>query len=292
MKIRTRYTGKFCTDSLGVFIDGFFNQLLFCVSFIHMKKLLPVCLLIMTSFTGFRPGLRTGSFDRRRTGPFDKLRTGSVLTIRFRHMAGNRVLQLYDDDYRNDWGEPFTVRQFRYYIHRLSCVDDKGISYEAPEAYYLVDEADSNSKTIRLPAPEGVTRSIHFIVGVDSSDNTSGAQTGALDPVKGMFWTWNSGYIFAKLEGRSDSSHAPGRYFSYHVGGFKQGRNAEREVVLPVMSTVPGRRVVIVQADVLAWFRSVHPIAIAQSPVCHEPGAMALQLADNYANMFSIAETP
>jgi len=275
VKIRTLYTGKFCTDSLRVFVDGFLKQLLFCVSFIHMNKSLPVCFLIMTLFTGFRPGTRTGS----------------VLSIRFRHVVGNSMLQL-SDSYRNDWGEPFTVRQFRYYIHRLWCVDDKGISYEAPEAYYLVDEADSNSKTIRLQAPEGAIRSIHFIIGVDSSDNTGGAQAGALDPVKGMFWTWNSGYIFAKLEGRSDSSHAPGRYFSYHVGGFKQGRNALREVSLPVASTVPGTRIVVVQADVLAWFRSVHPIAIAQSPVCHEPGGIALQLADNYARMFSLAGTP
>jgi len=234
-------------------------------------------MLIMIVFTGLS---QTGSARDKFPREF---------TLRFRHVAGNRELQLFTDTCRNDWGEPFTVRQFRYYIHRLTYMDDKGMCYAAPEAYYLVDEADSGSKIIQLPAPAGVIRSVHFIIGVDSIDNSSGAQAGALDPVKGMFWTWNSGYIFAKLEGRSDSSHAPGHYFSYHVGGFKQPRNAQRAVNLAVAAAVGDTPVVVIQADVLAWFHAAHAIYIGQSPVCHEPGAMALQLADNYAHMFSIA---
>jgi hypothetical protein len=27
---------------------------------------------------------------------------------------------------------------------------------------------------------------------------------------------------------------------------------------------------------------------VAQSPLCHQPGALAMKLADNYANMFTI----
>jgi hypothetical protein len=34
---------------------------------------------------------------------------------------------------------------------------------------------------------------IKFLLGVDSLKNVSGIQTGALDPAKGMFWTWNTG---------------------------------------------------------------------------------------------------
>jgi len=203
-------------------------------------------------------------------------------------MVGNKTLQL-GDTYQNTWGEPFTVRQLRYYIHRLSYTDDKGINYTTSEAYYLVDEADSSSKIIYLPAPAGALISIRFTLGVDSIDNTSGAQAGALDPVKGMFWTWNSGYIFAKLEGRSDSSHAPGHYMSYHVGGFKPSQNALREIKLAATPGSSTTSMTVIQADVLAWFHGAHRIAISQSPVCHEPGATALQLADNYSAMFTLA---
>lgn len=212
--------------------------------------------------------------------------------IRFQHMAGGQKLELFNGSYRNEWGEPFTVRQFKYYIHGLSYMDDKGIRYTAPEAYYLVDEADSGSAILRVPAPAGAVVSVHFIIGVDSSDNTSGAQSGALDPVKGMFWTWNSGYVFARLEGRSDSSRAPGHYFSYHVGGYKQAQNALRVIDLPVAVPDPQLHVLVIQSDILAWFHGAHRIPIAQSPVCHEPGTMALELADNYSTMFRIAARP
>jgi hypothetical protein len=246
-----------------------------------MKQLLPVCLLIMTAFTGFLSPPAEQAPGRAAAGFY----------IRFRHMAGNAGLQL-GETYRNAWGEPFTVRQLRYYIHRLSYTDDKGHYYTAPEAYYLVDEADSSSKIIGLPAPAGALVSIRFVVGVDSIDNSSGAQAGALDPVKGMFWTWNSGYIFAKLEGKSDSSHAPGHYMSYHVGGFKTPKNALREIRLSAAPGVSLLSMPVIEADVLAWFHGAHRIAISQSPVCHEPGAMALQLADNYSTMFSLAPAP
>src|SRR5690606_12105557 len=52
-------------------------------------------------------------------------------------------------------------------------------------------------------------------------------RTGVLDPAggmdDGMYWGWNSGYIFLKLEGTSDmapvdpSGH---RKYRFHIGGF------------------------------------------------------------------------
>ncbi|WP_316930094.1 MbnP family protein, partial [Hymenobacter sp. IS2118] len=38
--------------------------------------------------------------------------------------------------------------------------------------------------------PVGDYQSVSFTVGVDSARNVAGAQTGALDPNNGMFWTW------------------------------------------------------------------------------------------------------
>ena len=37
-------------------------------------------------------------------------------------------------------------------------------------------------------------------LGVDSLRNVTGVQTGALDPAMDMYWTWNTGYVMAKLE--------------------------------------------------------------------------------------------
>ena len=55
--------------------------------------------------------------------------------------------------------------------------------------------------------PAGNYNSLSFLLGVDSMHNVSGAQTGALDPANDMFWTWNSGYVMAKMEGASPRLH-------------------------------------------------------------------------------------
>ena len=39
-------------------------------------------------------------------------------------------------------------------------------------------------------------------LGVDSVLNYNGVHEGALDPINGMYWTWQTGYIHCKLEGK------------------------------------------------------------------------------------------
>jgi hypothetical protein len=47
-------------------------------------------------------------------------------------------------------------------------------------------------------------------------------------------------------------------------------------------------RIIVIDADILKWFDARHPVRITQSPVCHEPGVLAMVIADNYSAMFSI----
>jgi len=61
-----------------------------------------------------------------------------------------------------------------------------------------------------------------FTIGVDASQVDEGAQTGPLDPAKGLFWSWNSGYIFMAIEGVSPASTETDEAFQYHVGGYKE----------------------------------------------------------------------
>lgn len=85
-------------------------------------------------------------------------------------------------------------------------------------SYHLVD----------LEFPESGEWAIHtsgfdeisFLLGTDSLTNVSGAYGGDLDPVKGMYWTWNSGYINVKLEGFSSQSKGRNGEFALHLGGY------------------------------------------------------------------------
>ena len=135
-----------------------------------------------------------------------------------------------------------------------------------------------------------------FTIGVDSARNVSGAQTGALDPALGMFWTWNTGYVMAKLEGTSPASAQPGNRFEYHIGGFKEPDNVIKQVTLlfPFAQNVdlqPGKTTELtIAADVYDWFYNPHDIRFNVVPFIHSPGPLAKQVSENYSKMFTVVD--
>jgi hypothetical protein len=214
------------------------------------------------------------------------LKAQQKITIQFKNKVGQDDLQLIERTYTNSFGEPFTVNRFKYYVSHILLIDSTNQFYQFPNDYFLIDAADSLSQTIILNTTAKKIKTIHFMIGVDSIKNISGVQTGNLDPLKGMFWTWNTGYVFAKLEGQSDSSHAPAHYFSYHIGGFRQNENAEKIIMLNTQES--NNNIIKIKVDVLKWFDGVHNFPINKNAACHQPGFLAMQIADNYAKMFSI----
>jgi hypothetical protein len=220
------------------------------------------------------------------------IRPSHSITIQFRHKMGDRDLQLFTETYTNPFGEPITITRFKYYISHVSVSGSDQKEKVLSDNTFLVDEANPHSKTLVFTTDVTALQSISFVIGVDSILNVSGVQTGALDPLNGMFWTWNSGYMFAKLEGKSDSSHAPAHSLNWDVGGFRSPNKASRKIqlTLPVDNSTAADKVIVIDADLLKWFDAQHPIHIAQSPLCHQPGRLSMQLADNYSRMFTLAK--
>ncbi len=208
------------------------------------------------------------------------------LIIKFHHIIGVQQLVL-NDSLENSFGEKIVVTKFKYYISNITLINEKKESIPIHNSYFLIDEADSASKKISIPFKWKKITGIEFLVGVDSIKNCSGIQTGALDPMLGMFWTWNSGYIFAKLEGSSTASTVAGHYFTYHIGGYKAGENAARKIKLSIPS-ISKNNTLNIQVDLNKWFTAVNDIRIGQTPICNNPGALAMQFADNYAHLFTI----
>jgi len=60
---------------------------------------------------------------------------------------------------------------------------------------------------------------IKFDFGVDSTINVSGALGCDLDLTKGMYWTWQSGYVNFKMEGTCSGRPSPKNDFEFHLGG-------------------------------------------------------------------------
>lgn len=207
------------------------------------------------------------------------------LSIRFENRFGSELLIPEQSYLLNN--DTLTINRFKYYVSHFMLMDKNGKKTVLPVNYYLIDAADEKSATISFNVPIGDYSSLHFLLGVDSVRNVSGVQTGALDPLQGMFWTWNSGYIMAKLEGTASSSLIAGKQFTYHIGGFRTMHNTSRHISLS-LSTFNSSVTII--ADAKKWFEGPHELIIAKEPVCHSPGALAVRIANNYATMFSIKE--
>jgi len=195
------------------------------------------------------------------------------------------------ETYQNAAGEDYTITKFKYYISNVKLKKADGSSYSVPESYYLIDASSSADQLITLSnVPAGTYTGMSYIIGVDSTRNVSGAQTGALDEANGMFWSWNSGYIFMMFEGTSPQSTATDHVLQYHVGGFRNSTNtnALRTVNLSFgSSTLRVTKVGIPQVHIMVEASKVAKNrSFATTPTVHMPGATAISIADDYVNMF------
>ena len=197
-------------------------------------------------------------------------------------------------EYKNFFKEPFTPTGFKFYVHAIEMINiDSNKVYRVPvDQYWLVDFSDSLTTEIKIPVLSYSYNRIAFTIGVDSALNVSGAQTGALDPAKGMFWTWQTGYIMAKLEGTSPS--AAGGKFEFHIGGFSGPDSVQKKVTLlfPYAQNIdlkPGKTTTLeITADAYDWFYQPHDIKLSANPVISTPGLLARNVAENYSDMFTV----
>lgn len=120
--------------------------------------------------------------------------------------------------YQNAAGNPYSVDLLKYYVTNVALVRADGTAHLVHN-YDLLDAAVPASCRIDAPAvPNGDYVALRFLLGVDSTRNHTGAQDGDLDPVHGMTWNWNTGYIFFKHEGRYTTTAGADAGLVYHYG--------------------------------------------------------------------------
>lgn len=108
------------------------------------------------------------------------------------------------------------------HVHPL-LVDEDGAAL--PYGVALVDAARPASLALRMKAPPGAYTGLSFTVGVPdfcADDQTplnhadASTMQPPLDVDSDMYWSWDPGYVFLKVEGRVDDD-GPKPFF-YHVG--------------------------------------------------------------------------
>jgi hypothetical protein len=203
---------------------------------------------------------------------------------------------VFNKPYLNANADTFSVSKFNYFISNVVITKSDNTLYTENESYHLIRHASGSTFSLTLTnVPVADYKSISFMIGVDSTRNVSGTQSGDLDPanVSDMFWSWNTGYIFLKLEGSSPKVPSGDKKFQFHIGGYGGVNKTQRSVGLSFVNTPAsvkesGMPVLQIGVNVNEIFANPTKVDLKSQYTILNQGANAKMVADNYADMMQL----
>lgn len=216
----------------------------------------------------------------------------NTLSIKFNINSGTSPLQ-YNTNYTVN-GLTIQYTDVRFYISQ-PVFSSGAQTIEFKDSYFLGDAASSENIFVVGDVGKRTIDGIAFGFGVDSSRND---QTGskaipaysydlnhALSSANNMYWSWNPGYIWMKLEGRMDANADldfadPGEIFSIHTGVNAAYRFVSRTYVFS-MNDAP--KTIQVDMDIDQFFAGYN---LTGSPFAHPLDTNA----SDYHAMLSVQE--
>lgn len=200
-------------------------------------------------------------------------------------------LVLTQKGYATPGGDSTYIDVLRFYISRVQLKNKNGALFQEKDSYHLFDAEEDGHRIFTVDkVPVGTYDSLFFCVGTDSLTNISGVMGGDLDPLKGMYWTWNSGYINIKLEGRSALCKTKTNRFEFHVGGYMPPNTTVRRVALPIKK-VKIRANKSTNLPVIADLgRFFGAIQLSQINLVMTPSPKAARVADDFKKIFRTSE--
>lgn len=176
------------------------------------------------------------------------------------------------------------IEVLKFYLSNLSFYKEKKEVWREKNSFHLIDSEKEESYKLMLEVPLNLSfDEVTMNLGVDSVTNNSGAMGGDLDPTKGMYWTWQSGYINVKLEGKSNLCKTRKNSFEFHLGGYQYPFNSLQRLDFNVTS--PNDLLLVL--DVAHFFSSLDLEKVNQIMT---PSAVSNQLSQKLAKAFILKE--
>jgi hypothetical protein len=208
----------------------------------------------------------------------------SQQSISFSPTFGDDRLELNRSYFLPNGVDFFELSTLKFYISDLTFWDENKLVHALQRKYFLVDLDNPKSLTIDLNTNQPIEyKTIKFKVGIDSATSVSGAMGDDLDPTNGMYWTWQSGYINAKIEGTSTNCPARKNKFQFHLGGYSTPFYGMREIELIVSSQEKWA----IELDFIQFFNSLD---LSKTYQIMSPNAKAMQMATDLQSLFKITQ--
>ncbi len=207
-----------------------------------------------------------------------------ILSLNFKPMFGNSVLQLNDSVYKLNKNDSIQFEILKFYISGIEFWKNSVPVWIEPISFHLIDASDINTLKLILNIPNDIFfTEIKFKLGIDSITNVSGAMGGDLDPTKGMYWTWQSGYINFKLEGKSNLCQTKNNEFHLHLGGYAYPFSTLQSISLVTSNT----KNISINFDLKTF---LNEIDLTNNTSIMSPKKEAVKLSNQLGQLFKIEE--
>ena len=194
----------------------------------------------------------------------------------------NKPLVLNDRKYITINNDTVIITKLKFYLSNIILEMEDGTQYKESSSVHLVDAENLSSLEFKLKdVPDLKINKICFNIGVDSLNSVSEKFEGDLDPAKGMYWAWNTGYVNMKLEGKSTSCTNTKKEFQFHIGGYLPKKNALQKIEF-VLSEKQNNSI---NVELSNWLDA---ISLKETKSIMIPGEKAIKMAQLYKNMFQI----
>ena len=202
------------------------------------------------------------------------------LAVNF-HLKFNKLPLELNKKYVSASNDTLTIETFRCYISNIQIQYVDNTIFTQKDSYHLLDFDNPNSFQVPITKKrDELISKVTFSIGIDSVTNIAGAMAGDLDPIKGMYWAWQSGYINMKIEGKSPSCNTRKNEFQFHIGGYLPPYYAMRKIELIYDKKATAINIGI---DLNNFFST---IKLAETNSIMIPGIQAMQLADCSKKLF------
>ena len=241
------------------------------MKYIRTISLLAIAIIVSQAFVNFQERLNQGCTDKKEW-------SSNALGIHFQPVFQGKKIDL---NAAAPKGAP-SISMLRLYLSNFTFLKNGSIVFEERNSYHLLDLEDENTLELKFAGLENLDFDLlQFNLGIDSLTHVSGAMGGDLDPTKGMFWTWQSGYVNFKLEGTYVKCPTRNHEFQFHLGGYLAPFQSVQSVQLKVSK---GEKLLL-QLDVSPFFEQVDWV---KKYSIMSPGKEAVAASRVLANSFSI----
>lgn len=219
-------------------------------------------------------------------------KTYGKLTVNVSNEIKGNAINFGAREYTNEAGNLYSVNLLKYYISNFTLIANDNSERNFGN-YKLINGMDTATCHFSFDSvTNGTYKAIRFSIGVDSGRNHSGLQEGDLDPINGMIWTWQTGYIFFKHEGQFTSSRGTTAPIIFHLGTDKAFTTIELPVAAFQINS--NDKTVSLKLDLNTLYKTPNVIdfnydSVRQS-TAFEDDHWINQMKANLANSFTVSK--